>query len=371
MEKNPQTPSEEKPRKKKKWKRVVLIVFLALLLLIVIAVAAVGLYVDYLLNQLTPYDPSNDMMVASKEADDIEMNDPQIVTIPPDASEDIPDISDITFTTEPTEEPKPEEPVYIQSNPDHVVNILLIGQDRKPGEGRQRSDSMILLTFNKSKKTLTLTSFMRDQYVQIPGYKPNKLNAAYAFGGMSLLNETLRVNFNGHVDGNVEVDFAGFTNLIDMLGGVDISLTSAEVKYMNHATDWNLTTGVNRLTGEQALVYSRIRAIDSDYRRAERQRKVILSLLERYKNQSLPEMLDMLSDVLPMVTTNMDKSEIVNYAVELAPMLTSMEMDTLRIPVDGSFRQGNVKVREGLANWFQYDIDFQRNRQVLRELLEE
>ena len=67
----------------------------------------------------------------------------------------------------------------------------------------------------------------------------------------------------------------------------------------------------------------------------------------------------------------MDKSEIVNYAVELAPMLTSMEMDTLRIPVDGSFRQGNVKVREGLANWFQYDIDFQRNRQILRELLEE
>ena len=79
----------------------------------------------------------------------------------------------------------------------------------------------------------------------------------------------------------------------------------------------------------------------------------------------------MLSGVLPMVTTNMDKGEIVNYAVELAPRLTSMEMDTLRIPVDGSFRQGNVKVREGLANWFQYDIDFQRNRQVLRELLEE
>ena len=191
------------------------------------------------------------------------------------------------------------------------------------------------------------------------------------FGGMELLNKTMEENFGLHIDGNVEVDFAGFTNLIDMLGGVDISLTSAEVKYMNHATDWNLTTGVNRLTGEQALVYSRIRAIDSDYRRAERQRKVILSLLERYKNQSLPEMLDMLSDVLPMVTTNMDKSEIVNYAVELAPMLTSMEMDTLRIPVDGSFRQGNVKVREGLANWFQYDIDFQRNRQVLRELLEE
>ena len=68
-----------------------------------------------------------------------------------------------------------------------VINFLLVGQDRREGEARQRSDSMILCTINKTTKTLTMTSFMRDLYVQIPGYAPNKLNAAYAFGGMQLL----------------------------------------------------------------------------------------------------------------------------------------------------------------------------------------
>jgi anionic cell wall polymer biosynthesis LytR-Cps2A-Psr (LCP) family protein len=153
-----------------------------------------------------------------------------------------------------------------------------------------------------------------------------------------------------------------------MLGGVDINLTKKEAQYLNTGTDWNLSSGMQRLNGAQALSYARIRKIDSDYRRAERQRTVISSLINRYKTLSLTEMLSMIDDVLPLVTTNMSKSEIVDIAISLAPMLSGAQLNTMRIPVDGTFKQGTVRVRAGLAAWFQYDIDFSANRDALREL---
>ena len=357
-------PSKKQKKKKSTWKRVLLIVFLSLLLLILAAVAAVGFYMNHLLNQVTPYDPAEDVTISVEEAEKIVEEDPEAVTLDPNSTEDIPDLEELPTLPEATE---PADTV----NWDNVINIMLVGQDRRPGQGRQRSDSMILATFNKSKGTITLTSFMRDQYVQIPGYKNNKMNAAYAFGGMSLLNQTLEVNFGVKVDGNVEVDFNSFEKLIDRLGGVDISLTKKEAEYMTAGTRWDFSAGVNHLNGEQALIYSRIREIDSDYRRAQRQRNVISSLIRRYQELPITEMVTMLEDVLPLVKTNMSKGEIIDYAFELAPMLAGAKIETLRIPVDGTFRGGIARVRPGLAAWFQYDIDFAANRKVLQDLFAE
>ena len=120
-----------------------------------------------------------------------------------------------------------------------IINILLIGQDRRK-EKRARSDSMILCTLNKKEKTLTMTSFMRDMYVQIPGKKDNRINASYAMGGMELLDACLNKNFGVTVDGNVEVDFSGFQRVIEIMGGVEIELTSAEAKYLNERGNWDL-----------------------------------------------------------------------------------------------------------------------------------
>lgn len=353
-------------KKKGTWKKVLLIVFLSILLLALLTVGAVGVYMNHLLNQVTPYDPSNDVTISPEEADKIIEEDPELVPVDPEENDDIPNMEDLTIPQE-TTPPVEEDPV----NWDNVINIMLIGQDRLPGQGRQRSDAMILLTVNKSRGTITLTSFMRDQYVRIPGYKNNKMNAAYAFGGMKLLNETMETNFGVKVDGDIEVDFNNFEKLIDMLGGVDIKLTSKEAKYLNSAYGWKLSSGTERLNGAQALAYSRIRKIDSDYRRAERQRTVISSLINRYKSLPLTEMLSMVEDILPLVTTNMSKNEIIDIAVEVAPMLSGAELNTMRIPVDGTFRQGTVRVRAGLAAWFQYDIDFEANRKVLREMMAE
>lgn len=362
------------------WMQTGLAVLCAVLAFILFAMIFATAFINRTLNQMNRVDPDTESALGSSEAEQILASDPDLVTIDPNSTETMPNIEDITFpseTTSPqstTDNDGPEQPtqnVTPLENGDHVINILLVGQDRRPNEGRQRSDSMILVTVNKSKGTITLTSFMRDQYVRIPGYKPNKLNAAYALGGFSLLNETLAVNFGVLVDGNVEVDFDGFTNVIDLLGGVEIDLTQAEAEHLNAEYGFTLTTGKQFLTGEQALGYARIRKIDTDYRRAERQRTVLLSLLNRYKDKPLAEMLGLLDDIMPMVTTNMTNAEIISLATDVLPLLSSSRIDTLRIPVDGTFEQGNVQVREGLMNWFQYNIDFEANRKLLQQIFAE
>ena len=346
---------------KDNWKRYSLIALCAVLALVLIVLVFGTVYIHSLLNSLGRVDPDDEATISASQAENMMATDPELETIDPSLDETLPQLHEEMINL---------EGVGHEEHGDHVINILLVGQDRRPGEGRQRSDSMILATLNKSKNTLTLTSFMRDQYVEIPGYLPNKLNAAYAFGGFNLLNATLEHNFGVYVDGNIEVDFDGFTGIIDLLGGVEITLTQAEAEYMNVNFATKLTAGTHLLNGYEALSYSRIRKIDTDYRRAERQRTVIISLLDRYKQKPVTEMLSILQSILPMITTDMSNGQILSLAGEVLPMLSSLQVNTLRIPVDGTFDQGQVEVREGLANWFQYHIDFKANYQRLQSLFE-
>ena len=227
-----------------------------------------------------------------------------------------------------------------------VINILLIGQDARPGEIRARSDSMILVTFNTKEKTITMTSFLRDLYVQIPGYQDNKMNAAYAFGGMPLLNQTLEQNFGVQVDGNVEVDFSRFSQVIDALGGVDLEIREDEAVVINQGTGRSeLSAGMMHLDGEQALCYSRIRYLDADadFSRTNRQRKVINALIEKFRDAELTELVGMLYDLLPMIATDMSSTEIIKLATELFPMLKDCTIISQRIPADGAYTLNTIR----------------------------
>lgn len=248
---------------------------------------------------------------------------------------------------------------------DDVVNILLIGQDRREGESRARSDSMILVTINKDTKSIVLTSFLRDLYVQIPGYSSNRLNAAYAWGGMELLNATLEQNFGIYVDGNIEVDFNQFAEIVDMLGGVEMELRSDEANYINKDIGGSLTGGTQQLTGNQALAYARIRKLDADgdFSRTERQRKVINALLEKVKDSSLMTLLGIVNDVLPMVTTDMTNSQILGHAASLFPLLSKATVTSQRIPADGAYSYASINGMSVLL------ADMDANRQLLRETL--
>lgn len=306
---------------------IILCVILALLLLLLVTGAA---FLETTLNKINRVQDTTEYTLSQSEIDDLYATDPGDATADPDIPTMHPD--DVTWDTVPT-----------FNTGDEIVNILLIGQDRREGQGRQRSDAMILCTFNTEKKTLTMTSFLRDTYVQIPGYQDNRINAAYALGGMKLLDSTLNKNFGVEVDGNVEVDFGQFTDIIDLLDGVDINLTSAEANYLNSGTGWNLTKGVNHLNGEQALAYSRIRYLDSDFGRTGRQRKVLSALIQAYKDLPVTKMLSLLDDILPMITTDMTNSQIVNYALELFPMLSTCTITSQYIPADGAYESRSIR----------------------------
>ncbi len=229
-----------------------------------------------------------------------------------------------------------------------ILNILLIGQDRREGETQARSDSMILCTFHKQSKKLVMTSFLRDLYVQIPGYQSNRINAAYAFGGMPLLRKTLQENFNLHIDGVVEVDFAQFSGIVDLLGGVEIELRQDEANVINQETGSSLSAGVQLLDGNQALTYSRIRKIDADgdFSRTSRQRKVIDALLQSYKDIQLSDVVPMLTQLLPMITTDMNNGKILLCAMEVLPSLSQMQIVSQYVPAEGTYSHQSI---DGMA----------------------
>ncbi len=226
-----------------------------------------------------------------------------------------------------------------QKNQSDLLNILLIGQDRREGETFSRSDSMILCTFHRKTGAITMTSFLRDLYVEIPGHGSNRINAAYALGGAALLEETLEHNFDLHVDGHVEVDFSQFSGIIDTLGGVEVTLRGDEAQRINLETGSTLTEGTHRLTGDQALVYARIRDLDldGDASRTDRQRKVLGALVDAYKDLNIRELMNLVGKLLPLVQTDMSSGQLLLCALEVAPHLSQAEFTSQHIPEAGTY----------------------------------
>ena len=275
----------------------------------------------------------------------------------PNQTYDTVDHNDIFGESEPLEtDPSAEKTDQIIKG-EGTVNILLVGQDRREGQGTkpQRSDAMILCTINVKKKTITMTSFMRDVWVYIPNHYNQRLNVPYKIGGFPLLNETLQYNFGVSADYNVEIDFSGFMEAIDVVGGVNIKLTASEAAYLNRRgnwdletnNNWNLKEGENLLTGSQALAYSRIRQIGGDFGRTNRQRKVLTVLIEKVKTLKATEVFDLVQKLTPLISTDMTNAQILGLAMDMLPMLSDMEIVSQRIPTDDQYSyatKGNASV---------------------------
>ncbi len=309
-------------------KRVALIILCVVLAVILAVLLGGTLYANHLMGLLNRVDGPQETLT-QEQLDNLLSDE----TVAPDDTTPSVDEDDIDWGSQNETIPVDED--------DGIVNILLIGQDAREGQGRQRSDTMILCTLNKDKKTITLTSFLRDLYVQIPGYMDNKINASYAAGGVELLNETLNVNFGLTVDGNVEVDFGSFAKLIDLLGGVDLELRWDEAQHLNNNVgtgDW-MSAGMMHLNGDQALEYARIRYLDpdADFSRTNRQRKVINALIDKFRSSNLTTLLGLLNEALPMITTDMSNSDIIGYVMEYFPMLVDCTVVSQRVPADGAY----------------------------------
>ena len=217
----------------------------------------------------------------------------------------------------------------VKASSKDVTNILLLGIDsRKKNSKRSRTDTMVILSIDKKNKRLVMTSVLRDTYVTIPGVGRNRLNAANVFGGQKLLFKTFEKNFDIHLDKYVQIDFYNFIKLVDAVGGVDMKLSAAEIKVMNKTyipyidvslnkkRNANLikqnSTGIYHLNGIQALAYSRVRYVGTDFARTERQRKVMAEIIKKTKKLSVSEINDLADIVLPMITTNLSKGEVMS-----------------------------------------------------------
>ena len=214
-----------------------------------------------------------------------------------------------------------------------VTNILLIGVDGTLDES-SRSDSMILVSLDYVHGKIKLTSFLRDSWVYIPSKGSNhKLNSACSSGGAQLVVDTIEYNFKVDIDHYIMVDFDMFTEIIDALGGIDVEITENEASFINRTTKHTVSSGESvHLDGEKALVYSRIRKLDTDYMRTYRQRKVITAIINKVKKTNIVDLIKLANNVLPLLETDLSPLEITSLAYKGGLAALAFDIQQIRIP---------------------------------------
>ncbi len=248
-----------------------------------------------------------------------------------------------------------QAPVKVEKE---VINILLIGVEEIGGASN--TDSLMIASMNTKDKSVKLTSIMRDLYVEIPGHDNNKINATYAIGGMELLYQTISRDFGIDIDGYVKVNFEAFEKIVDLVGGVDVTLTSKEAYYLN-TTNYisnpayrNVHEGTQTMNGNQALGYCRVRKVstgteNNDFGRTQRQRAVLNSIFDKVKDMDVFSLVGLMDKFLTQVDidTDITNSEFNNY-LQLGVSLKLKELENYRIPSDGNY--GSQRVQIGKYN---------------------
>lgn len=245
----------------------------------------------------------------------------QVATTP------LPDTDEELGITKPAEEKAPS-----------ITNIALFGLDRRGTTGNTRSDSIMIATLDLETKKVKLTSIMRDTYVDIPGRGMDKINHAYAFGGPQLAIRTINENFDMDIRDYVMVDFHGMADIIDVIGGVEIDIKSNEVSRSQVSS-----AGLQTLTGQQAVAYSRIRYVgNGDFERTERQRRVLEQIMDKVLGAGAFQYPKIINKVLPYVETSLEKSEMLKLGTSaFAKGVSSIEQ--YRLPVDGHAKGQMIK----------------------------
>lgn len=280
---------------------------------------------------------------------------------------------------------------------DNVLNILLVGTDERTEavndadafthlnqlDGTEdttefsdnaRADSMILVSLDIKDHIIRLVSIERGTAVPIllGGYEGQYdwITHTFRYGGAKLTMKTIEDCFNVQVDHYVRVNFNSFVQIVDAVGGVDIDITDQEAKALNWEVPSNsmlivnhVDPGLNHFDGYTALQYARLRKIDNDWKRVERQRTVIQAVLNQVQNASVVELDNLLNTVLPLIQTNFTKSEIAALLVQL-PGFLGCDVQQMSMPL-----QGTYGIRTGMDNRLMYDPDWVVNIKALQDFL--
>lgn len=251
-------------------------------------------------------------------------------------------------------------PIYkVEKKDPNIENILILGTDsRDVTVERGRSDSIIIMSYNKTTGAIKMVSVLRDSLVPIEGHNWNRINAAYSFDGVGLAVNTINQLFDLDIQRFVVVDFNGVTDFIDKAGGVTINLTQAEVDYMRKYSSGKVeyNVGPNDFNGDRALVYMRIRKIDSDFGRTARQRNVIETLARKILNEkSLSEIYDLTDFAFGLVKTNINLTELTSVigSVATKAAVSGLDLQSQHVPYSDAY---TYKYYNGMAI-ISFDID--------------
>ena len=261
-------------------------------------------------------------------------------------------------------------------------NILLLGADsRNMTDYSGRTDTIMILSINEELGEAKLTSIMRDTWVSIPGKKNNKINAANVFGGPELAVETVNTNFGTDIENYILVNMSDMTDIVDLMGGVDVEVSSSERKvandYISEAesgfTNERFDTydytrisgeGMLHLNGVQAMAYCRDRYSDSDFGRVMRGQEVMLAMARNAQNMTLEEILPVAETAKSYVQTNLTDDQVKTLAT--AVMTIDPEtVEQYRIPADGAYKSGTFD-----GTWM-IKADLEKNAQLLKEFIYE
>jgi LCP family protein required for cell wall assembly len=223
-----------------------------------------------------------------------------------------------------------------------ITNILLLGIDSEDGE-TGRSDSIMILSVDKVHNKLKLSSIMRDSYVDIKGHGKDKINHAYAFGGPELSISTINTNFDLNIKDFATVNFDSLPKVVDQLGGIDLDITSGDLKYINSyigslnaekkTNAANITsTGPQHVNGIQALAYARIRYDGGDQERTHRHRIILEALFNTIKSTNKTQYPSILNELLPLVKTSLNSGDILKLATSSVSLSGGLVQD--RFPRD-------------------------------------
>ncbi len=254
-------------------------------------------------------------------------------------------------------------------------NIALFGVDSRDSNlGRgNRSDCIIIASINEKTKDVKLISVYRDTYVEIEGHGLDKITHAYSYGEAPLAIKTLNTNLDLNITEFITVNFDLVAEAVNALGGVEIEITEAELKYINEYIDGTsdntgitskhiTRTGKQTLDGVQAVAYSRIRyTAGGDYKRTERMRDVLEAMLKKLKTKSVGEINNLLDEILPKVYTNISASSII-----------AMIPDVLKYNITDSIGWPYNTKGITLDRWYGVPITLESNvKQLHQEAFEE
>ncbi|MCL2811765.1 MAG: LCP family protein [Clostridia bacterium] len=254
--------------------------------------------------------------------------------------------------------------------PTGVQHYLFAGKDNWGSLAtaeQGRADAILLITLDSDAKSVSMTSFLRDTMVDMPGGSRNRLNTLARIHGDEALRTYVEDTYALDLAGMFSINFSGAMQVIDALGGVTINLTRAEVSYLRRAVgdfgpEYILREGPCRLNGAQALSYMRCRNLDSDFGRIDRQANMLAALMQEARGMSLNKVLRVVPEVMGNYATGLSLSEQLTLARHLYA-LRNAPLRRHQLPAPGTYRYTSVGGSSMLR------INVEKNKELLQAFL--